>query len=135
MPHLARFAGTHVVARPQAYAVTEPVARLLAVHGLPVRRLDTDVEAAVEVPIVEEVRETDSRSILEAPGEVLITARHEARRERLPGGTWVVDTDHRHGAVAVYLCEAESDDGLVAAGSAVEPDRWRAGAAPRRPRW
>jgi hypothetical protein len=121
LPHLARFVGTHVVERPHGYAVDQAVAELLSLHGLPVRRLDADVEAAVEIPIVEEIRESDSRSILEAPGEILVTARAEAKRQRLPAGTWVVDTDHRHAAIAVYLCEAESDDGLVAAGLAPRP--------------
>lgn len=121
LPHLARFVGTQVVTRPFAYAVPEHAARLLALHGLPVRRLDDAVEAAVEIPIVDEVRHSDSRSILEAPGELLVGAHLEARREALPAGTWLVETDHRAGAVAVYLCEAESDDGLVAAGLVAPP--------------
>jgi hypothetical protein len=121
LPHLARFVGTHVVARPFAYAVSEKVARLMALHGLPVRPLDRAVEAAVEVSIVDEIRQTDSRSILEAPGELLVGAHTEATREVLPAGTWIVETDHRMGAIAVYLCEAESDDGLIAAGLATAP--------------
>jgi hypothetical protein len=121
IPHLARFVGTHVVDRPAAYAVDERAGRLLAAHGLPCRPLAAPTEARVEVPIVEEVRSTDSRDILEAPGELLVKAHHEARTETLPAGTWLVDTDHRLGAIAVYLCEAESDDGLVACGLASRP--------------
>lgn len=121
LPHLARFVGTHVVQRPYAYAVPEAVGRHLAQHGLATRALDSATEAAVEVSIIEDVRETDSRSILEAPGEVLVSARVERRTEKLPAGTWLVETEQPLGAIAVYLCEAESDDGLFASGLAPRP--------------
>ncbi|HEU4410260.1 MAG TPA: M14 family metallopeptidase [Polyangiaceae bacterium] len=121
IPHLARFVGTAVVDRPWAYAVTEDVGRHLARHGLAVHQLSVPVEAAVEAPVIEEVRETDSRSILEAPGELRLVARLERRTQTLPAGTWLVETAQPLGAVAVYLCEAESDDGLVAAGLLTKP--------------
>jgi hypothetical protein len=129
IPHYARFVPTVVVARPFAYAVPEPVARHLAHHGLAVRQLERAREVEVEPAKVEAVRVTDTRSILEAPGESLITASVERRRERLEAGTWLVDTAHRLGAIAVYLCEPESDDGLVATGLMPLPragDRWPA---------
>lgn len=121
IPHLARFVGTTVVQRPWAYAVPEAVGRHLLRHGLAARALTRDVEAQVEAPIIEEVRDTDSRSILEAPGEVVLTARHERGVQRLPAGTWLVETEQPLGAIAVYLCEAESDDGLVATGLMPRP--------------
>lgn len=114
IPHLANFVGTHVVDRPHGYVVPEPVARLLRQHGLPVRKLERQVHAQVEVPTIEELRQTDARSILEAPGETLVRARWDRRTETLAAGTWVVDTTGRLAPIAVYLCEAESDDGLVA---------------------
>jgi hypothetical protein len=123
IPHLGRFEGTHVVDRPRGYVVPPPVAELLARHGLPVRRLVGPMGVRVEVPVVEEVRETDARSILEAPGETLVTARWEAREETLPAGTHVVDTTGRLSPIAVYLCEAESDDGLAAAQLVPPPKR------------
>jgi len=121
LPHLSRFVGTSVVDRPWGYAVPEAVALHLARHGLVCRHLDAPVAAEVEVPWIDAVRETDSRSILEAPGEVLVTSRWERRTEDLPAGTWVVPTGQPLGAIAVYLCEAESDDGLVAARLAPRP--------------
>ena len=76
--------------------------------------LDAATEAHVQVPIIEAVRDSDGRAILEAAGEVLVDARHDARTERLAAGTAIVQTDHPLGAIAVYLCEAGSDDGLLA---------------------
>jgi zinc carboxypeptidase len=123
IPHLARFVGATVVDRPWAYAVPEAVGRHLAQHGLAVRQLAEAVEARVEAAVVEEVHETDSRSILEAPGEIRLAARLEQRVQALPAGTRLVETSQPLGAVAVYLCEAESDDGLVAAGLMAKPAR------------
>ena len=116
IPHLARFVGTRVVDRPWAYAVPAPIGEHLARHGLAVRTLDEAREAAVEVAIVEAVRRADPRAILEAAGETLLDVRHERAVERLPAGTAIVETAQPLGAIAVYLCEAESDDGLFASG-------------------
>ncbi len=121
IPHLSRFVGSRVVARPWGYAVPPAIGGWLARHGLPVRVLDTSTEALIEVPTIEAVRDSDGRSILEAPGEVLIDARFDARSERLAAGTAIVQTDHPLGAIAVYLCEAESDDGLIACGQTARP--------------
>lgn len=121
LPHLARFVGARTVARPWGYAVPPALGAWLAGHGLPVRVLEADTDAELEVPIVEQVHDTSERTILEAPGEVLLDARHEARTERLPAGTAIVRTEHPLGAIAVYLCEAESDDGLVACGKLARP--------------
>jgi hypothetical protein len=129
IPHLARFVGTRVVDRPWAYAVPPAIGEHLARHGLPVTVLDEPTGAVVEAPIVEAVRQSDPRAILEAAGETFIEARFERVAERLPAGTAIVRTDHRLGAIAVYLCEAESDDGLVASGLVPCPaagDRWPA---------
>ncbi len=121
LPHLARFVGTTLVTRPWAYAVPEPVGRLLAQHGLKAQVLARTTPAAVELPIIEQLREADGRAILEAAGEVLVAARHEETTQHLPAGTWLVETDQRLGAIAVYLCEAESDDGLIACGLIPRP--------------
>lgn len=129
IPHLARFVGTHVVDRPAAYAVTAEIAELISRHGVPVRKLEREAAALVEIPFVEALRETDARSILEAPGETLLTARWERKTETLPAGTFLVDATHRLAPIAVYLLEAESDDGLVAAQLVPAPkpgDRWPA---------
>lgn len=129
LPHLSRFVGTHVVQRPWGYVVPAPVAELLGRHGLPVQALARATAAQVEVPVVEKVHRTDARSILEAPGEVLVTARWEPRTEQLAAGTWVVQTTGRLAPIGVYLCEAESDDGLIPTGLSGEPEvgaRWPA---------
>jgi hypothetical protein len=116
IPHLARFVGTRVVDRPWAYAVPPAIGEHLARHGLPVRVLDEPAGALLEVATVESVRQSDPRAILEAAGETLLDARFDRVTEALPAGTAIVETAHRHGAIAAYLCEAESDDGLVACG-------------------
>jgi len=116
IPHLARFVGTRVVDRPWGYAVPAAIGEHLARHGLAVRVLDAPVDAEVEVPVIEQVRQSDPRTILEAAGETLLDARWERRAETLPAGTAIVETEQPLGAIAVYLCEAESDDGLVACG-------------------
>jgi hypothetical protein len=129
IPHLSRFVGARVVDRPAAYAVPPAIGAHLARHGLPVEILDTPRELDCEIATVESVRGTDARSILEAAGETLIDASWSRRTERLPAGTALVRTDHRLGAIAVYLCEPDSDDGLVACGLTPAPakgDRWPA---------
>jgi hypothetical protein len=124
IPHLGRFVGTEVVERPWAYAVPEAVAQHLALHGLVVRRLDRDATAEVEVARVESLGSAGSRKILEASGgserELLAEYRRETRQ--LAAGSYLVETEQPLGAIAVYLCEARSDDGIVACGVVPEPE-------------
>lgn len=116
IPHFANFVGTVVVDRPWAYAVPEAVAKRLSGHGLAVTRLDRDAEAAVEVATVAGAHAEGSRKILETrtAGETEIEADYARATRTLPSGTWLVKTDQPLGAIAVYLCEARSDDGVVA---------------------
>jgi hypothetical protein len=114
IPHLSRFVGTRVVDRPWAYAVPPAIGEHLQRHGLQVRFLDDPLDAMLEIPTIEAVRSSDPRAILEAAGETFLDARWDRRVETLPGGTAIVETAQPRGAIAVYLCEAESDDGLVA---------------------
>jgi hypothetical protein len=111
IPHHARFVGTRVVDRPRAYLVPPALAEHLRRHGL-------RVDAAEGVHDVEVARITSlgaegGRAILEAAkvGEVEVRWTEEARRA--PEGWSRVDTDQPLGAIAVYLCEPESDDGAV----------------------
>jgi hypothetical protein len=124
IPHLGRFVGTEVVERPWAYAVPEAVAQHLRLHGLAVRRLDQDASAEVEVARVESLGSAGSRKILEASGgnerELLAEYRRETRP--LAAGSYLVETEQPLGAIAVYLCEARSDDGIVACGVVPEPE-------------
>ncbi|WP_438010064.1 M14 family metallopeptidase [Sorangium sp. So ce321] len=111
LPHHARFVGTTVVDRPRAYLVPPAIAEALRRHGLRV----TPAEGVhdVEVAQVASLGAEGGRAILEAArvGEVAVRWREEARRA--PEGWSRVDTDQPLGAIAVYLCEPESDDGAV----------------------
>lgn len=115
VPQFARFVGVEPVLRPLAYAVPGPVARHLAAHGLrvePHRQVTLDAEVAtVQRQVV-----VGGRDILEAK-----SSRHwefEVRRARreLPPDWQLVYTQQQRGAIAAYLCEPGSDDGLDACG-------------------
>ena len=118
VPHLARWVGTEVVDRPWAYTVPPELVTRLAGHGLRLRRLEADLEATVETARVEAVRPLESRNILEASasGEVELLAAYETRAARLPAGSWLLETEQPLGALATYLCELRSDDGVVQCG-------------------
>ncbi|RYE88968.1 MAG: peptidase, partial [Myxococcales bacterium] len=120
LPHLARFVGTTVVERPAAYLVPPGLAAHLARHGLRVEPAG-DATAHVEVARVESLGATEGRAILEAAqtGDVAVSWREQARRA--PEGWSRVSTDQPHGAIAVYLCEPESDDGAVENGLVEAP--------------
>ena len=111
LPHLARFVGSHMVNRPRAYAVSPRLAAALRAHGLATLHPDDRLDA--EVPRVEGYGTTAGRAILEAAstGDVQVSWRADARA--LPAGWSLVPTAQPHGAVAVYLCEPESDDGPI----------------------
>ncbi|HKQ71872.1 MAG TPA: M14 family metallopeptidase [Polyangiaceae bacterium] len=111
LPHLARFVGETVVDRPRAYLVPSALESFLRGHGL---RLGTaPPRALVEVARFEGSRDVAGRAILEASGtgQRRVSWSREARE--LAGDALVVVTDQPLGALAVYLCEPESDDGIV----------------------
>lgn len=111
IPHLARFVGTNVVERPRAYLVPPALAGHLRQHGLRVEPAEGAFD--VEVARVESLGIEGGRAILEAAtvGEVSVSWRSE--RRACPDGWSRVETDQPLGAIAVYLCEPESDDGAV----------------------
>lgn len=122
VPHLCRFVGAEVVDRPWAYIVPEPLVPWLQGHGLRIDRLRQDADLALEEATVLAVEPDSSRSILESSlGERQIQAAYAPVTRRLPEGAAVLRTDQPYGAVAVYLCEATSDDGAVACGRLPEP--------------
>jgi hypothetical protein len=123
VPHLARFRGTVVVDRPWAYAVPESLARRLEGHGLAVERLEKTCEAAVEAARVEGCAAEAAREILETSslGEKDLLAEYRREVRNLAAGTWLARTEQPLGAIAVYLCEARSDDGAAASGMIPEP--------------
>lgn len=119
LPYLARFVGTTIVLRPPAYFVPPKVAEHLRAHGLAVVPVTGDVECSVAR--VESIGAQAGRGILEAAtfGDVGVSW-HDDRRA-LPPGWARVDTEQTKGAIAVYLCEPESDDGAVENGLLAAP--------------
>ena len=111
LPYLGLFVGSTVVDRPTAYLVPARMAAHLRLHGLTLREAVGTFE--VEVPVVEGLGSKGGRAILEAEavGELSVSWRRGPRT--VPPGWALVPTDQPLGAVAVYLCEPESDDGAV----------------------
>lgn len=120
LPHYANFVGTTVVDRPRAYLVPPALAAHLQQHGL--RVAPAAGVHDVEVARVTSLGAEGGRAILEAArvGEVAVEWRAAARE--VPDGWSRVDTDQPLGAIAVYLCEPESDDGAVENGLVPVPE-------------
>lgn len=121
VPHLARFVGDSMIPRPLAYAVPPVVAAHLQAHGLALGNTAEATMLDVEVAVVREHVTALGRGILEAnfSTHLKVDWRREARL--LPSGWRVVHTQQARGAIAVYLCEAQSDDGLVECGLVPAP--------------
>jgi len=121
IPHFSRFVGTKVVDRPPAYLVPPRAAAHLARHGLAVRPAEGTL--TLEVARVTGIGTEGGRHILEAAqvGELEVDWRLE--RRAAPAGWSLVDTDQPLGAIAVYLCEPESDDGAIENGMIDAPAR------------
>ncbi len=111
LPHVARFVGTAVVDRPVAYLVPPRMAEHLRAHGLSLTPAVGPHD--VEVARIEAIGSQDGRKILEAErfGDMSVSW-HAARKTAKPGWSRVA-TDQPLGAIAVYLCEPQSDDGAV----------------------
>ncbi|MBL0210013.1 MAG: M14 family metallopeptidase [Holophagaceae bacterium] len=111
IPHIGRFVGTKVVERPAAYLVAAPLAAHLRQHGLSVEAAAGSFD--VEVPVVEDLGSEGGRAILEAArvGELSVSWK-TGPRAAFPGAG-LVRTDQPLGAIAVYFCEPESDDGAI----------------------
>lgn len=118
VPWIGRFASEHTVARPLAYAVPPEVAALLRGHGLAVETPERAPMLDAEIATVRGRVSSAGRQILEANASEYLEAHHARGRHALPAGWSLVRTEHPRGAIAVYLCEAESDDGLLACGLA-----------------
>ncbi|MDQ3300055.1 MAG: M14 family metallopeptidase [Myxococcota bacterium] len=118
LPYFASFVGTTVVDRPAAYIVPPDVAQHLQRHGLAVEPASGQRE--VEVARITGFGSEGGRKILEAAqvGDVEVEWRRETLRV---DGYSVVRTDQPLGAIAVYLCEPESDDGAIENGLVTAP--------------
>ncbi len=119
VPHRARFVGKTVIERPRAYAVPAAVGAHLARHGLRVE--ESMAKHDVAIARVESIGGERGRGILEAVqvGDLAVSWRDQART--LPPGHVLVNTEQPLGAIAVYLCEPESDDGVVENGLVTPP--------------
>lgn len=120
VPHLAQFVPEAIVSRPLAYAVPEPIAERLGRHGLVIEPARPGIYR-VEIATVTQPVAAEGRGILESKTSTHLEAEYLEHRRVLPAGWQVVRTDSQYGAIAVYLCEAGSDDGLVACDWLEEP--------------
>jgi hypothetical protein len=116
--HIAAFSAEKSVRRPTSYVVPESVATHLTLLGLRVE--PGEGQLSVEVPIVTGFGSTAGRSILEAASTGDVQVRWE-KRVASANGLWRVPTAQRGGALAVYLCEPESDDNAFESGLLVAP--------------
>jgi hypothetical protein len=121
VPYIGNFIGEEVVQRPLAYAVPEAVAEHLERHGLRVERGLAQPMLDAEIAIVRGAASEAGREILEANASSHLDADYRRERRALPDGWAIVRTQQQYGAIAVYLCEAGSDDGLLACGLIAEP--------------
>jgi len=111
LPHLARFVGTKVIERPRAYLVPPALGAHLRQHGL--RVAPAEGPHAVAIARVESTGAEGGRAILEAARVGEVTVRWFEGQRVAPEGWFRVDTEQPLGAIAVYLCEPESDDGAA----------------------
>ena len=121
VPYIGRFVAEHLVRRPWAYAVPEAIARKLEGHALRVERPAARPVLDVEIPIVRSAETEAGRKILESNTASHLEAEWRRERRALPEDWTLVPTEQQYGAIAVYLCEAGSDDGLLACGWIAEP--------------
>ena len=113
VPYIGRFVGERPISRPLAYAVPPLVAEHLLRHGL---KLDAPAAATVdaEIAVVGKRVAVGGREILEAASSAHLEVEFRRERRTLPDGWRLVHTAQQRGAIAAYLCEAGSDDGLLA---------------------
>ena len=119
MPLLAHFVGETLIERPPAYVVPARLGDFLRGHGLELE--PAPATARVESATLVGVGATPGRAILEADGVGQRQVGWAASTRHLPEGALLLRTDQRLGALAVYLCEPESDDGLVEGGYVPTP--------------
>jgi hypothetical protein len=113
VPFIGQFVGERPISRPLAYAVPPRVADLLVCHGL---TIDAPASATLdaEIAVVHERVVVGGRQILEADSSPHLDVGFIRQRRTLPDGWRLVHTAQQRGAIAAYLCEAGSDDGLLA---------------------
>lgn len=121
VPHFAHFVPTALVRRPWAYAMPGALAQRLQGHGLVVTPVTEGTLMEVEVATLVEPVSVPGPAILESQANTYWRARYTSQQRALPVGWVVLETAQQRGAIAVYLCEAESDDGFIANGMVPAP--------------
>jgi hypothetical protein len=121
VPHFAQFIGERFVQRPTGYVVPPAVAVHLQGHGLTLKELDSATTADVEVAVVRGHVEARGRGILEAQSSAHLEVDWRRTIRQIPPGWRIVLTEQPRGAIAVYLCEPQSDDGLIECGLVQAP--------------
>ena len=110
-----RFEPALTVNVPVAYAIApghDDVVRVLRMHGLYLEQTIGRAELPATAFVVDSIAR--ARRIFQGHYETTLTGHWLAERGRdLPAGTTIVPTGQALGALAVYLLEPESDDGLV----------------------
>lgn len=117
--YYANFIGTTIIERPAGYLVPPAVAKHLAQHGLTVE--DARGPRDVEIATVTGYGTEGGRKILEAAQVGELTVEWRASTRPVPAGAKLVRADQPLGAIAVYLCEPESDDGAIENGLIAAP--------------
>jgi dipeptidyl aminopeptidase/acylaminoacyl peptidase len=109
------YEAAETVTRPFAYLIPPGFSEAVATiqrHGLDVQELREDIELDLEVYKVDAVEKSTRRFEGHHPLDVRVTAYPVARR--VAAGTLMVRTAQPKGALAVYLLEPRSEDGLAA---------------------
>jgi len=119
MPFLARFVGEAVVDRPRGYIVPARLGAFFRGHGLEV--VAAPASARVERARLEALGEVSGRAILEASGVGARQVSWDDVDATFDAESLLIKTEQPLGALAVYLCEPASDDGIIEAGFSPTP--------------
>ena len=110
-----RFDAEYSIPVPAAYAIPperDDIVRALRMHGIAVERTRAPVRASVTAFTIDSI--AHAKRTFQGHNETTLHGRWSApRTTSLPAGTFLVATSQPLGALAVYLLEPESDDGLV----------------------
>jgi hypothetical protein len=120
MPFIARFVGDAVVERPRGYIVPARLGAFFRGHGLEV--VAAPESARVERATLEALGAVSGRAILEASGVGQRQVSWTAVDARFSAESLLIKTEQPLGAIAVYLCEPASDDGIIEAGFSPTPE-------------
>jgi Zinc carboxypeptidase len=114
MPVYDRFTSTLDRLPPAAYVIAPEdtaVVTLLRLHGIRVDRSDSAWTARGESFVIDSII-TNPRPF-QGHHEVRLRGHWERGLQALPANSFIVSTAQAHGALAVYLLEPESDDGVT----------------------